>query len=665
MASATDPAAPDAPDDLTRLKTLLFREEQTRLSVIEGGLSRLDNRVGSADRLVETTSEIIVEALRRAEVERHRELSGAIAPVVVASIRNEIRNSRDEMVDVLYPLTGRMVKAAVANAIRELAASLNQRIDALTSADRWKLQLRAWMIGRPVSELALASAPGAPVRLLFMERGSGQVIADWSISGEDHRNELVGGLIAAIMNFGRDALGDAAGDLQTLEFGGRQVYLRASAHTIVAAECNGALSAEQREALDSGFLALLETYQETGNASEESLAGFASALAATGPAKRKSSGLGLKIVAALALVAIAWGLWTAGSRWWKERSVSNVLRAATEARPELAAYPLTLDFDHGASKITLRGLSPAGAEFAAIIASLKQVSAPYSFSANTISVVAASQLAAIRQQAAALEKQLAASRTTTATLQGELTKAQTVRLALDTRLAAVSQQFAAMSKNLASIQSAVSANTANVTLAQKDRSAIASSLKTSAASLDRIKADLAALAKQSATASKVTQLEAGVAQARTTLAELMKTQAGITTQIKSLSSAQARLDTPNTRLLRKLQTTAIFFAGEKTLRDPVAMQDSIAAIARLLLATSQTIRVVGYADASGPEAGNNALALDRARLVAGMLVKAGVPQDRLITIGRGASDPIAENDGAAATRNRRVVFEPVYEGETK
>ena len=70
MASATDPAAPDAPDDLTRLKTLLFREEQTRLSVIEGGVSRLDNRVGSADRLVETTSEIIVEALRRAEVER-------------------------------------------------------------------------------------------------------------------------------------------------------------------------------------------------------------------------------------------------------------------------------------------------------------------------------------------------------------------------------------------------------------------------------------------------------------------------------------------------------------------------------------------------------------------------------------------------------------------
>jgi hypothetical protein len=95
MASATDPAAPDAPDDLTRLKTLLFREEQTRLSVIEGGVSRLDNRVGNADRLVKTTSEIIVEALRRAEVERHRELSGAIAPVVAASIRNEIRNSRD------------------------------------------------------------------------------------------------------------------------------------------------------------------------------------------------------------------------------------------------------------------------------------------------------------------------------------------------------------------------------------------------------------------------------------------------------------------------------------------------------------------------------------------------------------------------------------------
>lgn len=665
MASATDPAAPDAPDDLTRLKTLLFREEQTRLSVIEGGVSRLDNRVGSADRLVETTSEIIVEALRRAEVERHRELSGAIAPVVVASIRNEIRNSRDEMVDVLYPLTGRMVKAAVANAIRELAASLNQRIDALTSADRWKLQIRAWMTGRPVSELALASAPGAPVRLLFMERGSGHVIADWSISGEDHRNELVGGLIAAIMNFGRDALGNAAGDLQTLEFGGREVYLRASAHTIVAAECNGALSAEQLEALDSGFLTLLEAYQENGNASEDSLAAFAAALAASGPAKRKSSGIGLKILAALALVAIAWGLWTVGSRWWKERTVSNALRAATEARPELAAYPLTLDFDHGARKVTLRGLSPANGDFTTVIASLNQAAAPYAFTANTISVVAASQMTAIHRQAEALEKQLAASRTATAALQGALTKAQTVRSALDTRLVTVSQQFATMSKNIVSMQSAVSANAANVELAQKDRSAIASSLKASAASLKKLQVELAALARQSATTAKVAQLETGIAQTKTALADLTKAQSGNTTQIKSLAAAHARIDTPHSRLLQKMQSSAIFFADDKAMRDPAVAQRTIETIARLLLATSDSIRIVGYADASGPETQNNELALERAKVIAGLLVKAGVPQGRLVTIGRGASNPIAENDGATAARNRRVVFEPVYEGETR
>ena len=50
-----------------------------------------------------------------------------MAPLVVAAIRSEIANSRDMMVEALYPITGRLVAAAVSNAFRALLETINAR----------------------------------------------------------------------------------------------------------------------------------------------------------------------------------------------------------------------------------------------------------------------------------------------------------------------------------------------------------------------------------------------------------------------------------------------------------------------------------------------------------------------------------------------------------
>ena len=49
---------------------------------------------------------------------------------IATAIRNEIKNSREQMIEALYPIVGRLVSAAVATAFREVVASLEQRINA-------------------------------------------------------------------------------------------------------------------------------------------------------------------------------------------------------------------------------------------------------------------------------------------------------------------------------------------------------------------------------------------------------------------------------------------------------------------------------------------------------------------------------------------------------
>lgn len=67
------------------------------------------------------------------------------------------------------------------------------------------------------------------------------------------------------------------------------------------------------------------------------------------------------------------------------------------------------------------------------------------------------------------------------------------------------------------------------------------------------------------------------------------------------------------------------------------------------------IQVIGHTDSTGSAAYNQDLSERRARSVAGILSAAGVATNRLSTVGRGQTQPIASNDTAAGrAQNRRV-----------
>lgn len=65
--------------------------------------------------------------------------------------------------------------------------------------------------------------------------------------------------------------------------------------------------------------------------------------------------------------------------------------------------------------------------------------------------------------------------------------------------------------------------------------------------------------------------------------------------------------------------------------------------------------VTGHTDSTGTESYNQQLSYRRADAVAGVLISAGVPANRVQTRGMGESQPVASNDTAAGrAQNRRV-----------
>lgn len=68
-----------------------------------------------------------------------------------------------------------------------------------------------------------------------------------------------------------------------------------------------------------------------------------------------------------------------------------------------------------------------------------------------------------------------------------------------------------------------------------------------------------------------------------------------------------------------------------------------------------TVTIIGHTDNTGSDATNNPLSVDRANAARDYLVGRGVARNRIVTDGRGAREPIADNSSAQGRdKNRRV-----------
>lgn len=623
------PASGGEANEFDRLKTLLFSPEAERLSEAETHIHELEAWVGDAPRLETATAQILVEAFRRAEVARHRELAAAVAPVVVAAIRSEIHNSRDMMVEALYPITGRLVAAAVANAFSELLDAINQRIEALVSTNQWRLRFRSIVTGRSIAEIALSEAREATyARILLLERGSGRLLAHWrpGAVGQDNP-DLISGMLAAISEFASTVLSEQHGELRTLDLGASQVYLRASSRVILAAEMVGSVSRRHRERLDAGFLDLVDRHDRGETVGEKDLADLAELTEE--PVVKRRGWAPVIVLCALGALVLFWAWNGPIYRWLKGEEIARAFHQALADDLTARAYPLSVSEDWSGRVVTLRGLAGSTAQADRIVAAINPAASPLKVVREIDIVATASELEKARATGASQAEDLQKAR---ALLDAQAARSE----ALSAKLAAESARTSAALAYAADLAKRLdAAQTANEANARDLRSGLEGALAATAALESAAKADRAA---NEETKARVAELSAEAATQRMALVATRR------------AIAEATRD------------NAVFFADRDGFSDPAAAAKVLDALAAAIKATGEGVRVVGYADESGNAVGNLDVSRLRAAAVAKLLTERGVPASALVVVGRGAIWPITDSASARA-RNRRVVFEPLFPGE--
>ncbi len=724
--------------NVTRLKELLFDRENATLAEIQGRISQvaaaeqlsrqeltraletsvaaeaasrialaqkvdgLFDRAGSEERFRASVAEVLDGAFRDAEIKRHDQLARAVAPLVVKTVRVELRNSQDEMVEALYPITGRLVKAYVASAMKDLIATINRKLAG--GSNPLMLRLRSVMTGRSMAELALAESQRLEVVELFLiRRGSGELIQHWpaGVQGPDapsNSNIHLSGVLTAINDFAGQALKDDGGDLRSFSLDDFQMYLRGSQAYLLAAKCRGSAPAGVEASLDEEFLRLLEQNRQAfadmgGTTPPQLLAPLATSLekrlADQQRAIANEAGLGfnpLKAIAiAIAVPLLAYGAWSAYTHYETMR-VRDIATRDIGATAQLTGYPTQLDIGPRGLDVTLTGLVPTLATKAEVIAKLRT-----SLPASTI----IDRLTVLPNASAEFEPQVTRVRRDLAGLEGEVLRSSVRRAMmragrqLETTLPELRRLDLALSDQAArSTTRTARASIEKAAAELRDLQARVTAGPVDMAQLTAVSAPMHTLtvALQQATAELSTLLSRGVAvpapvhgdaapsdvlesaEELNLSATKLATVAVAVTQsagVKPLPPPPpppAKEPTAFELLDKWTRTTAIFFGDGTDYRNTPAAQASLDDGARLIQSAGVLVRIVGYTDERGGQIRNTQLAQSRAQKVTDALIERGVARQLLVAIGRPTGIDISPNAGAQSP-NRRVEFEIGFAGE--
>jgi outer membrane protein OmpA-like peptidoglycan-associated protein len=387
-------------DELNRRLQLLSETETLRHDDLSKRVDVVFERAGSTERMQASVAAVLDGALRDAEVKQHDSLSKAVAPLVVTTIKYELKNSQDEMVDALYPITGRLVKQYVTAAVNDMMIKINDDMAKKMPGARLVMRLRSLTRGVSMGAIALADAQKLTLDEVFLvRRGTGELVAHWdrlapsiatsgsmagrSTAPKSNRGALVPSYLSAMTAFAEEAFDANTASLRTLDMGDARIFVRSSPAYLLAAKCDGRGPAAVESVIDVEFLKLLDTHHstfanDTPNLTDQAardkaaaavkkiLPAFATNLDAqlenahlqsTGPAAIDFTPL--YMLATLILVPLlaigGWFGWQTYLTQKTEVAAQNLLAAS----PEFNGYPVQLQVERGGRTMTVSGLAPS------------------------------------------------------------------------------------------------------------------------------------------------------------------------------------------------------------------------------------------------------------------------------------------------------------------
>ncbi|HKE46852.1 MAG TPA: hypothetical protein VKB52_02215 [Rhodanobacteraceae bacterium] len=259
------PAETAPRDDLEKLKDILFGDER-------GTLEALDGRVDTVERSQRDLATRLPGAIERAQEGAGAErMANALAKPVTHALGAAVRENRQVIIDVLFPVIGPAIRKAIAEALRTLVADVNGAIESSFTPRGLKWRVEAWRSGVPYAQIVLKHTLTYRIDHVFLiERDSGLVLDRESAPDlPDLDADAIAGMLTAIGEFVRDSVGGEGSTLDSARVGEHLLWVVQGPRANLACFIHGVPPARLRALLEQKLEAIHARLAEAGDIDED------------------------------------------------------------------------------------------------------------------------------------------------------------------------------------------------------------------------------------------------------------------------------------------------------------------------------------------------------------------------------------------------------------
>lgn len=223
-------------DKLSLLKDLLLTDEREYAESIHTKIKALEDLIHKQQKLSTKVNPIIDEKLK----EFTQQIPKTLGPTITKALAEQIKNSKDQVVEALYPIMGKMIKKYISQEISLLTERINSQLEDSFSANSWKRKFKSWFGGVKEEELLLSqlSSISQVEQVLIIEKNSGLLIGQYTKT-ETIDQDMISGMLTAIKSFVEDAFNEKSQNLELIEYELYHIHIQSFVSFYVAVAISG------------------------------------------------------------------------------------------------------------------------------------------------------------------------------------------------------------------------------------------------------------------------------------------------------------------------------------------------------------------------------------------------------------------------------------------
>ena len=234
---------------LLKIKEILLKEDREELSMLR---NKLEDEEAFNKRITPYIEEHI-ENLKVNFPDQYNEMVSKI-------FEEKLLNSRQEIIDMLSPSIGIMIKKFISMQFASLKEGIDNQVKNTFSTKTWSNKFKSMFYGVKESDLILQEMDKYQIQEVYLiQRNSGLLFGSASKSVNLDK-DVIAGMLTAIKSFAEDAFQQGAQDLDMIEYGTYKILMQNYKTYYIALAITGSLSAADKDQLSNIVLSFADRY---------------------------------------------------------------------------------------------------------------------------------------------------------------------------------------------------------------------------------------------------------------------------------------------------------------------------------------------------------------------------------------------------------------------